>query len=62
MMGRTSKPVFFGDEAQQRMLGRDAELFPLPVRSRFRLALWASVLVLGAGLAYIIAVLAGHVR
>ena len=61
-MSRASKLVFFGDEAQQRMRGREAELFPLPVRSRFRVALWASLLVLGAVLAYILAALAGHVR
>jgi hypothetical protein len=62
MMSRVSKLVYFGDEAQRRMLGRDAELFPLPVRSRFRAALWVSVLVLGAGLACVIIALAGHIR
>jgi hypothetical protein len=62
VMSRASRPVYFGDEAQQRMLGREAELFPLPVRSRFRVVLWVSLLVLGAGLAYVIVVLAGHVR
>lgn len=62
MTSRRSKPVFFGDEAQQRMLGREAELFPRPVRSRFRVALWVSVFVLGAGLACVIATLAGHVK
>ena len=59
-MSRTSKPVYFGDEGQRRMLGREADLFPLPVRSRFRAALWVIVLMLGAGLAYIITALAGH--
>jgi hypothetical protein len=61
-MSRASRPVYFGDEAQQWMLGREAEVFPLPVRSRFRAALWVSVLVLGAGLAYVIVALAGHIR
>ena len=61
-MGRPGKRIYFGDEAQQRMLGREAELFPLPVRSRFRVALWMSTLALGAGLAWVMAVLAGHVR
>jgi len=61
-MGRPGKRVYFGDEAQQRMLGREAELFPLPVRSRFRVMLWVSTLVLGAGLAWVLAILAEHVR
>ena len=60
-MSRASKPVFFGDEAQQRMLGREAELFPLPVRSRFRGALWVSLLVLAGILTYVIVSLAGRV-
>jgi hypothetical protein len=59
-MSRASKPVYFGDEGQRRMLGREAELFPPPVRSRFRAALWVISLMLGAGLAYIVTALAGH--
>jgi hypothetical protein len=62
LMSRTSKPVFFGGEAQQRMLGRDTELFPLPTRRRFRAALWLSLLILAAGLGYVLATLAGHVK
>jgi hypothetical protein len=61
-MSRTSRPVYFSDEGRTRMLGQEAELFPLPVRSRFRVALWIIVLMLGAGLAYVTATLAGHVR
>lgn len=61
-MNRASKLVYFGDEGQRRIQGREAELFPLPARPRFRAALWVSLLLLGAVLAYLITALAGHVK